>query len=381
MRIVVLGYVVRGPIGGMTWHHLHYLLGLRSLGYEVFFVEDSDEYESCYDPSTHVIGTDPTFGLRYAAWVLERFGFEDRWAYYDWHQDDWRGPRAGDMVEIASKADILINVSGVNPLRPWLEEIPVRVLIDTDPVFTQIRHLADERAKARADQHTHWFTFGENFGSADCSIPDDGFPWQPTRQPVSLSEWPVQPPSSDGRYTTVMQWDSYPPRSYGGVEYGMKSQSMEEFMTVPGGHSGRFELAAGGETVPLERLQAHGWSVVDPLEVARDPWSYRSYIASSKGEFSVAKHGYTISNSGWFSERSAAYLSSGRPVITLETGFSKWLDADSGVLPFQDLDQARDQLEDLDRHYARHSEGARAAAETYFDSARVLTSLIGRTLG
>ena len=39
MTIIVGGYIVGYPLGGMTWHHLNYLLGLHSLGHEVWFYE------------------------------------------------------------------------------------------------------------------------------------------------------------------------------------------------------------------------------------------------------------------------------------------------------------------------------------------------------
>src|SRR4051812_31408438 len=85
LRIVVLGYIVRGPIGGMAWHHLQYVLGLKLLGHDVLFLEDSDDYPSCYDPSTHQVGTDATYGLAFAEHAFERLGLSDQWAYYDAH--------------------------------------------------------------------------------------------------------------------------------------------------------------------------------------------------------------------------------------------------------------------------------------------------------
>ena len=48
--IVVMGYVVRGPLGGMAWMTLQYLRGFTELGHEVYYLEDSHDYPSCYDP-------------------------------------------------------------------------------------------------------------------------------------------------------------------------------------------------------------------------------------------------------------------------------------------------------------------------------------------
>ncbi len=44
MNILVLGYIVRGPLGGLVWHHLQYVLALKKLGYNVLFLEDSDDF-------------------------------------------------------------------------------------------------------------------------------------------------------------------------------------------------------------------------------------------------------------------------------------------------------------------------------------------------
>ena len=55
-RIILLGYIVRCPVGGMTWHYLQYVMGLQQLGYDVYFIEDSDDYPCCYNPTTQGTG-------------------------------------------------------------------------------------------------------------------------------------------------------------------------------------------------------------------------------------------------------------------------------------------------------------------------------------
>ena len=104
--------------------------------------------------------------------------------------------------------------------------------------------------------------------------------------------------------------------------------------------------------------------------------AYREYLQSSAAEFTVAKHGYVVSRSGWFSERSAAYLASGRPVIVQDTGFSSWLQVRHGVLPFDDPDGAVAAIASLTADYDAHCSAARGVAEEYFDSDRVLTRLL-----
>ena len=85
MRIIVLGYVVRGPIGGMAWHHLQYVLGLTRLGHDVYFFEDSNDYPSCYDPRRNCIQADPTYGIAFASRAFDSLDLSENWGYYDAH--------------------------------------------------------------------------------------------------------------------------------------------------------------------------------------------------------------------------------------------------------------------------------------------------------
>jgi len=380
LRIAVLGYIVRGPLGGLAWHHLQYVLGLVRLGHEVCFLEDSDDYPACYDPAKNVTAVDPSYGIRFAKEVFRRIGLAERWAYHDAHTGTWLGPFAGRAHRFCESADLLLNVSGVNPLRPWLRSIPIRVMIDTDPVFTQVRNLTDAGARALSSQHTAFFSFGENIGTAGCAVPDDGFPWQATRQPVVLDAWCSSPGPEAARFTTVMQWDSYSSVEYGGSRYGMKSKSFTPYLDLPRSSGAKLELALGSPNAPRSLLREHGWLLCDPLAVTRDPWSYQRYIASSKAEFGIAKHAYVASRSGWFSERSAGYLASGRPVLVQDTGFSSWLSADSGVLAFDSPEQAVEGLHQLDSKYKLHCEAAREIVREYFDAEQVLSSLIERCM-
>jgi hypothetical protein len=376
LRILVLGYIVRGPLGGLAWHHLQYVMGLAELGHEVYFVEDSDDYPACYDPAKDAMTTDPSYGLRFAARTFERVGLGDCWAYYDAHTVRWFGPCADTIFDLCTGAEILLNLSGVNPLRPWLLEIPVRVFVDTDPVFTQVRHLTEPGSRQAARQHTAFVSFGENIGQPKATVPHDGFSWQATRQPVVLEAWPVTPGPVHGKFTTVMQWDSYATRAYNGRLYGMKSVSFGPYLDLPGKAGPVFELAIGSPTAPRSLLRRQGWGVRNSLRPTRDPWTYQHFIQQSKAEFSVAKSGYVVSYSGWFSERSAAYLASGRPVLVQDTGFSEWLETGAGVMPFTTPEEALAGLEEINRRYEFHCRAARAMAAEYFDARKVLSRLI-----
>lgn len=376
LRIVVLGYVVRGPVGGMAWHHLNYIRGLADLGHDVLFMEDSDDFPSCYDPSRFITGCDPTYGLAFAREAFDRIGLPDRWCYFDAHTNGWYGPAAERAGDFCRSADLLINVSAVNPLRDWTAAIPLKALIDTDPLFTQARHCQEPAALVRARGHNRFFTFGELIPQGQSRAPQDGLPWRPTRQPVALGCWPARAPPVDGAFTTVMQWDSYRTCKIGEEEFGMKSATFAGFEDIPSRVATPMALALGGETAPGDALTKKGWRIDDPMGVARTIDTYRDYIAASRGEWSIAKHGYVAGRTGWFSERSACYLASGRPVIVQNTGCAELLAAEAGLFFFETPDGAVEAIREVEADFAVHCRGAREAAEEFFASDRVLTRLL-----
>jgi hypothetical protein len=318
--------------------------------------------------------------LRFAESAFDRLGIGERWSYYDAHQQQWHGPAANYAVRFCKEADVLVNVSGVNPLRPWMDQIPVRILIDTDPAFTQVRHLTDPSMYRRAAEHNVHFSFAESIASGGSSIPDDGFSWQATRQPVVLDLWPMSDGPASGSFTTVMQWDSYPSVSFDGFRYGMKSESFIMVRDLPGRVTVPLELALGGSTAPRRELSDLGWRVVDPLSVTRDPWTYQDYLQNSLGEFSIAKHGYVASRSGWFSERTACYLAIGRPAVVQDTGFSRHIPCGAGLWAFHDDVSAIDAIQRVGANYRKECGAAREIAQEYFNSQKVLHSLLERAL-
>jgi len=392
MRIIVTGYIIRRPVGGLAWHYLHYVIGLAQMGHEVYYVEESEDWPSCFNPDNAAsrakeeagnirqpferLSTNPDYGLRFISSIFNRIGLSRHWAYYDAHTNKWHGPTSDRILNIFRNSDILLNISHSVPVRPWLAEIPSRVLVDTDPVFGQIRHIHIPAWLDRALQHNVFATFGENYGNEKCQTPIDGLPWKRTRQPLVISLWPPQKQPNELKFTTVMSWKSYDPAKDRGKVYGLKSDSFSPYIDLPAKTGRRLELALDSSRNLWQMLADRNWDLLNALEVTRDPWSYQQYIQESAAEFSVAKQAYAMTRSGWFSERSAAYLASGRPVLTQETGFSDWLITDEGVIAFNDPEEAASGIEQISKNYKQHSEAARYIAETYFNHELVLSDLL-----
>jgi hypothetical protein len=300
-------------------------------------------------------------------------------------------------------ADLLINVSGSLENPPEYREAGRLVYVDTDPVFTQIKLAVGVPGFAeRVAAHQVHFSFGECLPG---NVPDGGFRWRPTRQPIVLSEWPVVP-CQRSTYTTIMSWASFKPLAYTGRTYGQKDIEFRRFLELPSKvQTASLELALGktqhldwetnnsgarsaGEEIMRHHpawtthdLLAHfGWHLADPLEVCPDLHSYRRYIQGSRGEWAVAKNGYVVGQPGWFSDRSACYLASGRPVIVQDTGFASVLPVGEGILTFCTQEEAVGAIQEIEGNYARHALAARTIAEDYFDSRAVLPRLIEESL-
>ncbi len=375
LRVIVTGLIAQYPLGGLTWHYLNYVLGLKRLGHDVYYVEDTQLWP--FDPAEGGLGKGCRPNVEYLDGVMARYGLGDKWAYRFDYEKRWFGLSAKQVGEVAASADLLINVSGSLARPGSYRSVRRMAFIDTDPVFTQIKLALKQQDFCRkVEMHDAWFSFGESLSDV---VPDSGFRWNATRQPIVLSEWRPSAPRRE-TFTTVMNWTSYNDVVYNGQRYGQKDVEFKRFIDLPGRVAPtELELAiASGKTrkTPIDLLKIKKWSLVDPHEKCADVDSYRDYIESSKAEFTVAKQAYVVGRSGWFSERSACYLAAGRPVVMQETGFSDVLPTGEGLFAFTTEDEAVAAIRAVESDYPRHSAAARAVAEQYFDSDRVLQRLI-----
>jgi len=370
MKILFAGIVARYPFGGVTWCSLMYLLGLRALGHEVFYIEDTGE--CTYDPERNTISPDPSYGTRYIHNALEPFGLGDRWSFIN-YDGTYHGLSREAVRAYCADTDLFVNLSGGSWF--WRDEyarIPRRVFVDSDPVFTQ---LAIEKGEGWYVEFfrgfDRLFTFGANIGTPHSDVPTGAFTWEKTWQPVVTGLWRTEAPPSRDRFTTVMTWKT---ESFTDVD-GNKDREFVRFIDLPGQTTKRFELAVNG---PQRLLREHGWSPIDAMSVSRSLWDYREFIQGSKAEFGVAKHAYVSRRSGWFSDRTECYLAAGRPALVQDTGWSAHLPSGTGLVGFSTRDEAIEGLERLDSDYALHARRAREIACECFDASHVLPSFLER---
>jgi hypothetical protein len=367
VRILFAGIIARYPFGGVTWCSLMYLLGLRALGHEVFYVEDTGE--CVYDPVLNTRATDPSYGTSYIHAALAPYGLGDRWSFVN-YDGSYHGRDRDAVVRFASEADLFINLSGGSWF--WRDEyagIPRKVFVDSDPGFTQLAIAkAEPWYVAFFQQFDRLFTFGSNIGTDASPVPTGAFTWHKTWQPVTLDDWrPAIAPRN--RFTTVMTWQI---ESFTDVG-GNKDQEFVKFIDLPSQTPQPFELAING---PQKLLREHGWDTVPAMEVSRTPDGYRDFIHGSRAEFGVAKHTYVANRTGWFSDRTECYLASGRPALVQDTGWTAHLPSGDGLLSFSTPDDARCGIDRINGDYDRHASRALEIARAHFDARVVLPKLL-----
>jgi hypothetical protein len=379
-KIVLLGMMTPMPVAGVVWQNLHYLLGFERLGFETYYVETHARTPSMLMSNRE--DDSSALAAEFIASVMRRFGMADRWAFRALHDDR----RCYGMSELAlerlyGEAELLVNLHGGTQPLPELAAGGRLVYLETDPVQMQLelRHGLQETLDF-LEPHVAFFTFAENWGNPDCRLPrSERFRFHPTRQPVVLDLWPDRSTQPADLYTTIGNWrQDWREVTFEGERYTWsKHHEFLKYLDLPQRTGLGFELALSS-CAPEDRemLAAQGWGVRDGLEVSTSIDRYRDYVGASRGEFTVAKDQNVRLRSGWFSERSACYLGAGRPVITQDTGFSKFVPTGAGLFAFNSMEEIVAAFDAINSDYQKHSRAARAIAEEYFRAETVLAKVL-----
>jgi hypothetical protein len=376
-RIILLHFVGQMPLAGIAWQAMHYVLGLERLGYETWYIEDGGA--NPYDPRANSVVMECEYNIAYIARMMAAYGLGDRWAYWDAINDVYHGLPRERVQALYRESDALINLCGATRLREEHLACPVRIMIDTDPVYEQIKYAkADRAAREYLQAHTHFFTYGENIGAADCPVPLSGIPWRGTRPPVIPDLWPTDPREPEC-FTTIATWENKGKNiDFEGASYvWSKHINFLRFLDLPKRTDQCFEMAMLPPDAAVEgEVTGNGWRLTDPRPISAGMTEYAEFIRGSRGEFTVAKDIYVRPNSGWFSDRSVCYLAAGRPVITMRTGFSKFYPAGRGLFEFSTMEEILAALAAIADDYRAHSRAARDLAMEYFGSDRVIGRLL-----
>jgi hypothetical protein len=379
-RLVVWGLLASLPFGGMTWQALHHLAGLRRLGFDVWYVEDSDRYvRSTVDYSKT---TDYAANVDHLARFMDRLALGDRWVF--------RPPGSSDgccgardlvgLAELYRETDAVINVCGAQELRSKHSDIRCLIYIQTDPVADQVAVANGDEGKIRElDAYDYLFTYGGNLGAPDCLVPAERHSWLTTVPPVCTDWWQTAgTPPAGTALTTIARWRherkdvTWQNESW----HWSKDLEFRRFIGVASRSPLPLELATLAiSEEEIAELRSHGWRTIRASTI-NDPDDYFAYIRSSLGELTAVKEQYVRPRSGWFSDRSVCYLAAGRPVIMQDTGFSNFLPTGEGLLAFSTSDEAVDAIESVAGAYERHAAAASEIAREFFDAERVLSQVL-----
>jgi len=380
-KIIVFGILFWFPLAGVTYQFLHYLLGLRRLGYDPYYIEDSGRW--IYNPVLNDLSPDATPNLKAVVPILESYGFGDRWAFRgNYPGGKCYGLTEAQILRLYREADGFLNVTGAQELRDEHLACRRRVYIETDPVASQIRVAQRNTCTIETlASHDTLFSYGGNFGSPDCRVPLERFHWLLTCQPVVLDLWNNRINSPNGAaLNTVATWqnDGKDLDYQGETYYWSKDREFMKFLDLPLRCKVPFELAVGVPKKVRRVLEMNRWRILDPVHLSSDIERYRDYIRTSRGEFTVAKDQNIRLRSGWFSDRSACYLAASRPVLTQNTGFENYLPTGKGLFSFRTIEDILAAVDEIERDYSGNCRAAREIAAQYFDAEKVLGSLMQR---
>lgn len=377
--VIVLGLLGQFPMAGIAWQLVHHLVGLQRLGFDVYYIEQTGSPP--YDPQSKNLTNDCTHSLQVINDTLQRFGLEQAWAYHDSVTGEWRGLSESRVRELFAHALWVFNLCGASHPETLTFRSKGKLLyLETDPVLQQVRLAEGDAGALRfLAGHDRHVTYGENLGADDCPIPLFHFSWRKTRPPVVLDLWPFRADERCARFTTIATWHNRgKDLCFRGETYHWsKHRNFLALVDLPQRTSQQLELAVEIDNPEeLASFRRHGWVLTNPLLVSQEMDVYHHYVDTSRGEFTVSKDVVARTRSGWFSDRSVCYLAAGKPVVTQETGFSKYIPTGRGLFAFSSIEDVVAALDTINSDYLTHAHAARELAHEYFSAEKVLSKLL-----
>ena len=353
-----------------------YILGLKHLGHEVYVFDDV-EPKRCLDSNYDPVSFANWEGRLHFESALRPYGVWPK-ACLIWGEGKaTHGMAFKDAVGVARSSDLLLNVGGHLQTPDILENVRRRAFIDETPTKTQVYY--DRYNIDRGfDKHHYFFTVGQNIGKPACKIPTCGVIWHPFLPPIPLSRWPAAIRRDCERFTTVSTWTGRGTFDFEGKYSGDKAHQWRNFIQLPKNTDQEMEIALHIDPAYKDDIQlflSNDWILSDPsrLKTYKD---YRQYIANSRAEFTATHHRYVLFHSGRFSDRSARYLASGKPVLTQSTGIEDHLPTGKGLLTYSTMDEAVAGIDAINKDYSAHCAAAREIAKEFVDSDKALSRML-----
>ena len=364
--------------GGHFWVYLQYVLGLRQLGCDVYWLEAFRTKGRTRREAAALA----TFRAR-----MRQFGLGAKSILYltSSKQPSPDAPAAyldmprEEAEAVFAGADLLLNFHyAISP--GLLARFRRTALVDIDPGLLQFWM---SRGQLDVPRHDCYFTTGERVAMA--GRPDCLVRWTYLRPPVSLEHWPYVFDAHSDAFTTVSNWDSSDWVVDGDDVYeNTKRVAFLEFADLPRLTGASLELALflrrERDMSDRRDLEQRGWRIRRSYDVAATPGMYQAYIQHSRGEFSCAKPSCMKFQNAWISDRTLCYLASGKPVVVQNTGPSSFLPNGEGMFRFSTSEEAVHALTAINADYEGHCQAARAIAQTHFDAKRTVETILSVAL-
>lgn len=362
--------------GGSVWVPLQYVLGLRALGVDAWWLEilwtrGDPERDRAFIATFLRVTTALGLGDRTVLLHAPQGSRDDVPAVLEHYG------ATPDALRARMRDGLLLNLANSLP-KPLRADFARTVLVDIDPGTFQ---LWSREWDMGVGSHDVLVTIGQHLGAPDSPVPLDGVDWKRMWPPVHLPAWPLQPPPAPhAAYTTVTQWWNDHYAFLDGDPYDCNKRSgFLPLLPLAGRVPVPLELAANlhpGEIEDRALIAAAGWRLVDPAVVAATPDDFRRYVQHSRGELSAAKPAYVKARAGWISDRTVCYLASGRPAVVEETGAAVHLPRSRGLQFFRGVDDAAAAIEAIEADPGAATRAARLLAEEVFSTRVVLPRLL-----
>lgn len=373
-KIIVSGAMIKYPWGGIIQWILAWLIGLKNLGNDVYYVEDVEWEYSCYDVSKKMMTSDPSYGISVVIPELKKYHLMDHFCFKD-SNNKFYGMTKSRLLELFKTADIFIDLE-FDTWKPYSEQIPLRVYVDPEPGWNQIGLQKMVNNGDQIPNYNTYFTHGLNIGTEKSSIPALGINWEKMFCPILLEERINGSSKQNSPFTTVMQWQANKTIEYNGKTYGMKDIEFQKFIRLPALVKDKMEIAVSGSDIPKDIMRNYGWIVKNADDISTSVPNYRKYIANSKGEFSIAKNAHVETNSGVFLERSGYYMFSKKPVVLQDTGWSEHLPTGRGLFAVKNLEEAVEAIKMINMDYKKHAKWANEIVYEYLDAEKVIGNFL-----
>ena len=280
------------------------------------------------------------------------------------------------LLDRLAGPNTLLNLSySIHP--PFLLRFGRRIFCDLDP--SEIFYWMTKMELGQS-HHNEFWTIGLNVKGSDCQLPKSSLRWKTFYPLADTKLLQNQPRPRLSKFTTIGQWYWSGAVEVAGEFPDLSKRVMfEPYLGLPARvPEAEFELAMniGPDDPERTRLKQLGWGVVDPHWVARNPSAYRRYMAGGLAEFTAIKGVDVTWQTGWVSDRAAAFLALGRPVITEDTGAARYLPSESGFRFIRNIDEAETAVKEVLRDWPQLSKQARACAVDVFDSEKNLRKIL-----